>query len=299
MTKRTDIHRPSVIQPEDYDFVAIISHQDETGQFNLIERKNLQRHMGLSGGKFSTHAHGGSCHICGAGAMTLAYFHHVPSNQYIVTGQDCCEKISEGHADRFRAIRDEANALENAKAGKMKARGILKGLDLEECMDIYENGYDAYDRSQPHQHGIIFDIVDRLVKYGNISEKQEQFLAKLLKQVGQDAARKKMWAEQSEKAAPVQVSDKRMTIEGEILTLKMQESDYGDTLKMLVQHADGWKVWGSVPSAMNTWDYENDCDGLKKGDKVRFDAKVEPSKDDKKFGFFSRPTKAVIVSEEA
>jgi hypothetical protein len=55
---------------------------------------------------------------------------------------------------------------------------------------------------------------------------------------------------------------------------------------MLVQTADGWKAWGSVPSSLS---------GVKVGQFVQFQARVERSRDDEKFGFFSRPTKARTV----
>ena len=70
------------------------------------------------------------------------------------------------------------------------------------------------------------------------------------------------------------------------MAVKIVETDFGDTAKMLVQHNDGWKVWGTVPG--NFRDV--------KGENVRFEARVIISNDDPKFGFYSRPTKAEVVS---
>jgi hypothetical protein len=59
---------------------------------------------------------------------------------------------------------------------------------------------------------------------------------------------------------------------------------------MLVKHKDGWKAWGSLPAALSE---------AKRGDVVSFEAKIKPSDDDAKFGFFARPTKAkVLVAPE-
>lgn len=58
---------------------------------------------------------------------------------------------------------------------------------------------------------------------------------------------------------------------------------------MTVELANGAKVWGSVPSAIDTAE-------LHKGTRVRFEALITAG-DDPSFGFFKRPTKAAIVAE--
>lgn len=80
-----------------------------------------------------------------------------------------------------------------------------------------------------------------------------------------------------------------MDVQGTIQTIKAQESYYGTTLKMLVQHADGWKLWGTVPAALEE---------AEKGDTVSFTATVSVSDDDPKFGFFKRPSKARNFNKE-
>ena len=82
----------------------------------------------------------------------------------------------------------------------------------------------------------------------------------------------------------------RYVIEGTVLLTKWQESDFGGSLKMLVQveQADGIvRLWGSVPSSIDP----------EVGDKVRFTAAVETGRD-ADFGFFKRPTKAEVVSDD-
>ena len=53
---------------------------------------------------------------------------------------------------------------------------------------------------------------------------------------------------------------------------------------MLVKDDSGFKVFGTVPSSISR---------VSKGDVVEFTATLEPSKDDPKFGFYKRPSKAV------
>jgi hypothetical protein len=96
-------------------------------------------------------------------------------------------------------------------------------------------------------------------------------------------------AEQAELDAAEPCPTGRVEITGKILTIKLQEGYYGDTWKMLVKDDRGFKVWGSIPSSLHAT----------RGARVTFMAAVEPSRDDDKFGFYKRPTKAVNLSEEA
>tara|TARA_Y100001938_G_scaffold151191_1_gene247147 strand:- start:5493 stop:6347 length:855 start_codon:yes stop_codon:yes gene_type:complete len=91
---------------------------------------------------------------------------------------------------------------------------------------------------------------------------------------------------EEELAAAEPVPYGRIDVCGEVLSVKSQESMYGWTLKMLVKDRRGFKLWGSVPSAI---------DDVSRGDKIKFTAAVERSKDDEKFGFYKRPTKAAYV----
>lgn len=96
------------------------------------------------------------------------------------------------------------------------------------------------------------------------------------------AARDVLDALAAREAAKVPVVEGRYEIQGEVLTVKVQDGQYGSTLKMLVA-VDGYKVWGTVPS---------DLYGVDRGDRVAFTATVTKSDDDEAFGFYSRPTKA-------
>lgn len=85
--------------------------------------------------------------------------------------------------------------------------------------------------------------------------------------------------------APV-VEGTGVLVEGEVLSVKWRENPWGGGLKMLVKETRGFKVWGSVPSAISE---------VERGAVVRFVANVEASNDDECFGFFKRPRKAVVV----
>lgn len=114
--------------------------------------------------------------------------------------------------------------------------------------------------------------------------------------------RKAEEARVKENADPIPVTDKRIKITGTVLGFKEVEGwGYGETVtKMIFIDDRGFKLYGTAPSykKMEKNRYgtmeEMTCH-LDKGDKVEFMARVEPSKDDTKFGFFKRPTKVQVL----
>jgi hypothetical protein len=285
---RTDIHRPSQIEPADYDFVAFECLKIEDfgdAQFLAAERARIRAHMGRTGGTYSHHEHGGNCHICGSvNVIYTALFYHKPSNVYVRTGLNCADKLDCGEVERFR--REVRTALEQ-RAGKNKAKALLDLHGLAAAWSIYTD-----QEADGREETTLRDIVGRLVKYGSISDKQMAFVGRLLDTIARRAEIAAQRAAEAETAAPVPVSDKRMTVRGKVLSIRVPDYNRGECgpVRMLVQHADGWKVWGSLPIALAD---------IERGTEVEFDAAVKPSDKDTKFGFFSRPTKAQVITRAA
>jgi hypothetical protein len=202
---------------------------------------------------------------------------------------DCAGKMDMGDRRLFDSFRKKIRAGIELQTGKTKARAALEALNMLAAWTIYAApipGNGELASAEPFEETTIRDIVGKLVRYGSISEGQTAFVNRLLDKIeGRAALAAKRAAEMAD-AKPVPVSDKRMTVAGIVLSTRVQETQFGMVTKMLVQHADGWKVWGSVPSELG--------DDLK-GKMVRFDARVTVSDKDPKFGFYSRPTKAAIV----
>ena len=99
MTTRTDIHRPSAINPHEYEFVAFdYIGPGYAGLSLMSERRAFQQHLTRTGGKYSAHDHGGTCAVCGACAFYIAKFYHRATNTYICTGEDCAAKLDMGDA---------------------------------------------------------------------------------------------------------------------------------------------------------------------------------------------------------
>lgn len=147
--------------------------------------------------------------------------------------------------------------------------------------------------------GLVEDVAVKWYATGRITE-------------GQIEAVRKIVTAQAE-SAPVPTG--RVVIEGEIRSMTWRDNDFGGAWKMLVVSAEGWKVWGTVPSAL--FDAEEvtalvydeagyfrsgewgsvgaAAETVLPGRRCRFTATVKASDDDPAFGFYSRPAKAEIL----
>lgn len=279
---RNDVHRPSVIEPLDYEYVGIeyMRTDDDLGAalFLAEERKRIRAHMERTGGSYSRHQHGGNCHICGAHAIYTALFFHVPSCTYIRTGFECAEKLDGGNEDEFRAFRAAVHDARANQAGKNKARVLLDDMGLSRAWDLYRmdleeierdskyeaasmepyrrckcgswNGCEKCDYSgvQPNRLGTVCDIVARLVRWGGLSEAAERYLRNCVEYV--DRYEEILAERAAEKARAADCPEGRVKVVGTVLKKEWRENAYGGSLKMTVKSDEGFVVWGGAPSAI-------------------------------------------------
>jgi hypothetical protein len=321
---RTDAHRPSAIEPADYHFVGfeVLKIEDiGDAHFLMAERARIRADMERTGGTYSRHQHGGNCHICGAHAIYTALFHHKPSNAYVRTGLECADKLDCSGVEAFR--RDVKTALE-ARAGKRKALAVLTAAGLVGAWEVceaeqrrsaeYRIACDAWSAANPEpeyrstdrgygmepvgapkwtparrEESTVCDIVGKLVKYGSISDAQTNYLRRLVDQIARRPQIEAQRAAEQEAAAPVPATTGRVEIVGEVLSIRLpSEDDFYQQTKLLVRHADGWKVWTSCPASI--------VGDVAKGNKIKFSATLKVSDKDPKFAFASRPSKAAILA---
>lgn len=286
--KRTDIHRPSAINPTEYEYVAydyipLGRGGDILGDcaFLQAQRERTRMHMAKTGGSYSRHEHGGSCHICGAGAIYTITFYHAASNTYIKTGQDCAQKLEMSYSN-FDLFKKNVKEARKNVAGKRKAEKILSDAGLSAAWALYVA---EWNETMKYEENTIRDIVGKLVKYGSISENAENFVRNLLAKIdGRAAVQAKRDAEKAS-AEPIP-GDGRMMVVGVVLTTRREDTMYGTVTKVMVKADQGWTVWGTLATSI--------CDA-KRGDRVSFSANVTVSNNDPKHGFFNRPTKAEIL----
>jgi hypothetical protein len=281
---RTDVHRPSAINTADYSFVAfecIRVDGLEACQIQLDNRARIRSHMERTGGSYSTHAHGGNCMVCGnANAIYTALFHHEPSNTYVRMGSECTEKV-DMQLDRvaFHKFKDGIYQWREAQAGKRKAEAALAERGLSGAWAIFTATATV---GEPFEERTTRDIVGKFCRYGSISEKQFAFLGRLLRQIDERSQTQERRSAEQAAATPIPdaMLQGRVVIRGEVVSFKTVDSPFGRSRKMLIKHQDGWKVWGTAPSSLVA----------EKGDTVAFVASIERSREDVKFGFFSRPS---------
>jgi hypothetical protein len=292
MTMRDDVHAPSAIIPEDYEYVAQECMKIEgLGDCSLLmaAREQIRAHMTRTGGTYSGHEHGGNCMVCGSvNAIYTVLFHHAKTNTYVRMGQDCAAKCEMGDERAFKAFKAGIDDARKLHAGKTKAKAILAEQGLERAWSIYEtackdNSY--FDKLQEER--TVHDIVGKLVQYGSLSDKQMDFLRGLLTRI--DTRAERMAQREQERAAALPCPSGRLEVIGTVLSVKEQESDFGPCLKMTVKTDAGWVCYGTVPSSLVFQP------GLKHGDRIKFTAAFTPSDRDIKFGFFKRPTCAALI----
>lgn len=277
---RTDIHRPSEIIPEDYDFVCVQflwqTSDPDLGEviYNREQQQIFWEHKKKTGGRFAAIEHGGTCFCCGATARYVARYYHEKTNSYIDLGERCSIKLDDGNKAAFNTLRRAIANARDAIAGKHKAKLILADLKMEQAWGIFElaGTPDKFEESR------VKDLVGRLVRFGNLTEKQIIFLGNLLHKINHRAEIAEQRRLEKEAAAPCPSG--RLVISGTVLTTKIIEGGFGPTLKMLVKADEGFTVWGTVPASLEA----------ERGSRVMFRATVKPSDSDPKHGFFSRPT---------
>ena len=187
-------------------------------------------------------------------------------------------RVPEGHPRRPRPA-----------AGKAKAQALLEDANLAEAWTIYQRQHEPGAPAH-YEEATVTDIVSKLVKYGHLSDNQTKFVGELLALIVERPQREAAQAAEKAAADPVPVTEARIMVEGEILSTKVVWGAYGDTVKCLIKTSAGWKLWITRPDAISQ---------ATRGDRIALTCKVEPSRDDPKFGFGKRPTRARIVKTTA
>jgi hypothetical protein len=142
------------------------------------------------------------------------------------------------------------------------------------------------------------DLWVKAFKY-ELSDKQIAAAAAVLQR---EADYKAQREQEAADAAPAPTG--KIEVEGEIVSVKYKESQYGGAWKMVVKHESGWKAWGTIPTAIfdqqraEAAEGENPFADALKGRRVAFTATLEASADDNTFAFFKRPTKARLLPQD-
>lgn len=291
--KRTDVHRPSALVTEDYEFVACGYYGSigEPGYSPLAHPPHAQL---LDEGWHFAGEGGGNCDHCGARIKYWAILKHVPSHTLIRVGETCLDNRFERSTAEFHTLRKQAALDRQAQRTKhRRARFFAEYPDAEEAFEwckwcIGDGGYGYGWEGTRHK------FVAALNRDGEVSQR-------FLKMIMRDMARTERYEEEraareaadaAEQATAEKVIEGRVELTGTILATKTTEGDFGMQWKMLLKDDRGFKVWGTVGRCIT-----DAVDGPLKGARISFTATVESSRDDDYFGFYKRPTKATCLAE--
>ena len=161
-----------------------------------------------------------------------------------------------------------------------------KAIDLANA-NPHKKDYEISDATEWAQSQSGNDYLDNIASIARLEivpRKYDGYAASIL------AAHERHLEQESEKKiqneTAVPALGGRQIVEGTILSVKEKWGDYGMQLKMTLMTTGGWKLYGTLPKAINT---------AKRGDKISLTVTVKPSYKDEFFAFGSRPAKATIV----
>lgn len=288
-TTRQDVHKPSAIVPTDYTFIDSYQLFVSAGGLDCQDGPEGYEDVGVLqnvGPWFSPPPFGDPmrCDVCGTAHRAGGVFSHDPSGELVKMGRDCANKYSlVANWTRLDAGKKRCADMRASARLRLKAKGELRGFVAATPPAVL--------RALKGDHYIIRDIRGKVISYARrgynarpLSEKQTALVLKLDRDEREKAARP------AEVHVDAPVSDGRQTVEGTVVSVKVFQGDFGDSLKMTVKVStpDGsWLCWGTCPSSLSVG-Y-----GLR-GAVVRFDCALKPGRD-AYFALFSRPTKAAIV----
>lgn len=293
--KRTDLAAPTVIDPAAFKFVAGVyfgsnpsedfdeilgewmNEKDIDGKAGWYAKRSavLEAHPMLN--PESNFIRKGTCDHCGARFDWGSVYQHT-SGGHIVVGNTCADKTLEMSSRHDLDV----SRMKAKIAAERKRTRMHEAAHTQARTEGFEYLY-----ATKHTDRLLGDLSAKGLQYGGLSPRQVELVKKIhdgtprefeVKRAERVAAR----AAEDAAAEPVPVTDARMQLEGVVLSFKDSEGPFGPVTKMLVKTTAGFKLYGTRPSGLD----------LKVGDRVAFAAKIERSRNDEKFGFYSRPTKA-------
>jgi len=294
VTKRTDIHAEKSLRPEDYEvqeylYTKLPPFMGSAEAFKLEVddfRKDMDRVNALLKEKGAM-IHGGwsTCDHCGAHYHHGVLLHHPNTDTYITIGWQCADqRFSLGNVAFQRKRMDKVMKAVRARRGRFsKLRLFVEAHPEVRLLSQY--------RDVNFFQSLRTQLMSRL----SLSDKQLECIPAAIERQKKWAAERIERDERMPEATPV--IEGRITIEGEVLSVKLQDSDYGSTYKWLVIDDRGFKVWGTIPTGI----FDDGTTTFKslRGRRVSFAAAVTKSDRDESFGFYKRPTKAALLEVTA
>lgn len=310
MIKRTDIHRPSSpdFDPEAYSFIGVLDlnpfvfHDKHTDEYHVDDHstsdifENIVSAMG-NGYNFAPHVVSKAnltteillenisldsdnadlyemknCGHCGSRIRFAGVLTHKDSREIIYAGEECLSnRFHELSKAEFQRLREQAKLNRDRMKKQEKIDQIIKDHPML-----------GEDTTGLRNH-FLSDIQDRLERTGKLSDKQITAFEKALPKAKEWKAQRDI-----ENANSKDAPTGRIEVTGNVVKIKVKKDEAFNSItkKMTLKTTDGWKLWVTVPESI--WN-------ATEGDTVSMSVDITPSKDDSKFAFGKRPTKAIIT----
>lgn len=283
MAKTATVHNPTNFEPADYEVIEYLDNQRPRycGEGAEPYRDHCawwEKDMELALGP-DWRAKKNHCVHCGNGNVRwITAVRHAPTGDVVVFGSDCTARLGFKNKITFKL----AQLQSRAEARKIrftiynKREAFLK--DHPEIADALAH----VDEPAHAKNFFVKDVLAKLDKYGSLSDAQVSAVVKSMARDLGFEAQKAAEATEVKGDAPVG----RVAVTGVVVSVKIQESDFGPVHKMLVKLENNSRVWVTAPA------------GVERGDTITVRATWTPKNDDKSFAFGSRPhlissTKAV------
>lgn len=295
--RRHDVHAPSSpdFDPQAYNCYGVFDFTPEWDMGETAARIALVNEMISKGYRFGGSTTGG-CGHCGTLIRYGALMARDDVMEMIWVGETCLDGRFAMEQAEFQKLRKSAS-LNRERMARDARFELLCDENPDLAYATYaDNIYNVVVDDRGARFGnvsgcswalsTLIDIARKARQYGDPSPRQLDLVSKLMGEVSvkADTYAAKM-AEQAAKAPAAPVPTGRVEITGKIIKVDTRANDFGVRVVMTVEHADGWRVWGTMPAAL-------DNVGADKGDTVTFTATVKASDDDVTFGYISRPSKA-------
>jgi hypothetical protein len=304
----------SSIDPEEYRVAGFFYQGDseEMGEAYRYEHQDLFAELERTYGIFDwdtlfAAAQAKSrwhCMGCGTQYLHGAVVLHEPTSRLLTVGQVCASK----HYGLENIVaKMQAAAAKIAERKACEAAGMKQLAETPELLTAFVvNGLAAQAeidgtalRGQlrtSFQKDVLGDMLRKLIQWGNLSTKQIAFASKLGQEIIERAAKELEPKTEAEKVrVPVPESEAGALVEGTVISAKGEHHPrFGYTYKMLIETVGGYRLWGTIPKALDEATSGWDLAGYK-GIQLRFVADIERSQKDAFFGFFKRPRKVEII----
>lgn len=277
---RTDVHSPTNLVTEDYDFITAF---DSEFGFDVAAGNRDIASYGAGEWEWDNHPSEDGwqrCTHCGQRIRYCAVMAYKPTQRLVLIGETCLSnRFSRATAD-FQRLRKQAKLdreRQRIKNGRLEWFAINPDREVAfawatERVSDGDYGYE----------GMRHNFVHKINRYGSTSDK---FVSAILRDMVRTERRESERAAEKAELKPV-VTGKGIIIEGEVLSVKWQDNEFGGRFVSTVKDDRGFIVWGSRPSKL-AWE---------KGDRVRFKAgEIKVSDRDETFGFYKRSTSAEVL----